>query len=253
MSMSQKGRLMGVAILAFVLVTLLSMGGPMARLASAGVVTPTVADTLPRTVTVTGIGTALGQPDMAEVRLGVDTVDTNAAEAVSANTEAMNAVLQALEAFDLQEQDVQTVNYVVWVEQERDEQGQLTGTTRYHVINEVLVTLRSVDQIGELLQEAVTAGANTVGGINFRVEDQTALEQEARDSALANAQSKAQQLAEGLDLTLGAVHQVTEDASGTPPGPLERADGIGGAGPVPISGGAFAVTVQLRVTYDFEP
>ncbi|MHB1295770.1 MAG: SIMPL domain-containing protein [Anaerolineae bacterium] len=254
MSMSRRGRLMSVAILVLILMTLLSMGGPTARYASAGVTTtPTPAaalDSLPRTVTVTGIGTALGAPDVAEVRIGVETIDTNAAEAVSANTATMTDVMSALEDFDLPARDVQTVNYSVWVEQERDPEGQLTGTTRYHVINEVLVTLRDVDQIGEMLQAAVTAGANTVGGINFRVEDPTALEQQARDDALAKAQAKAEQLAEGLDLNLGAVRQVVEVTAGTPSPLFGMAAGIGGAEAAPVSGGTFAVSVQLQVTYD---
>jgi uncharacterized protein YggE len=70
--------------------------------------------------------------------------------------------------------------------------------------------MRDLSKTGELLQEALEAGANNVGGISFSVADPKALQQKARDQAIADAQAKAEQLAAGLGAQLGPLRQVSE-------------------------------------------
>lgn len=205
-----------------------------------------------RTINVTGDGSASAPPDVAQIQLGVETINPDATQAIDENTTRMTAVMAVLRQMQIEDKDIQTTNYNMWLEQVLDKNGQPTGETRYHVVNQVQVSLRDLTKTGDLLQQALQAGANNAGGISFRVADQTGLEREARDRALADAQAKAEQLAAGLGAKLGPVRQVTESTGVIPPGPsplaAERA--IGGAGPVPVSGGEFSVTVQVQVAFD---
>jgi len=205
----------------------------------------------PRTISVNGIGTATAQPDLAEIQLGVEVVNADAGLAISENTERMTAVMDVLKEMGVEEKDIQTVKYSMWIEEMRDREGQPTGETRYHVVNQVRIRIRDLSKTGEVLQKALEAGANNVGGISFGVSDPAALQREARDQAIADARAKAEQLATGLDARLGPVRQVSEFGGVVTPklAPMaERAMAAGG--PVPVSGGEFSVTVQIQVVFD---
>lgn len=212
-------------------------------------------NTLAHTISVTGIGTATARPDVAYVTLGVEIIDKDVTEALSASTARMNAVREALEAFDIAPEDLQTVQYSVWIEQIYTDRGEPTGEYRYHVMNQLRVRLHDIAQVGPVLTAALDAGANSVGGISFEVKDTTELETQARELAIANAQAKAEQLAAGFGAEIAGLNQVAEVASG--PGPVVRVmpameAGIGGGGQVPVEAGEFSVTVQLSAVFDIE-
>ena len=200
-------------------------------------------------VTATGTGTASAPPDIADITLGVEIIDADASAAINENNDRMAAVRAALTDVGVAELDVQTVSFNMWVEQVFGPQGP-TGEVRYHVINQVRVRLRDLTQTGQLLEQALAAGANSVGGITFGVEDVAALQREARDLAVDDAQARAAQLASRLGVELGSVREVTEGA-GVVPLPGVQAERLlaGGSGP-PVSGGEFAVSVSVRVVFD---
>ncbi len=202
-------------------------------------------------ISVVGRGVVNARPDTALVDLGVEVVNTDANAAFTENTTRMTAVMDVLKETKVQEEDIQTINYNMWIEQVYDRNGQPTGENRYHVIHQVRVRVRDLDKTGELMQQALEAGANSVGGISFSVADSAALQSEARERALANAKDKAEQLASSLGVQLGAPRQVSELGGQSTPVPAAYAEGIGGGGgPVPVSGGEFSVTVDIQLVFD---
>ncbi len=206
---------------------------------------------MPRTISINGLGMASAPPDVALIQLGAETIHTDAAQAISDNTERMTAVMDVLKAMKVEDKDIQTVSYSMWIEQVYDREGQPTGETRYHVVNHVRIRLRDLSKTGELLQKAMEAGANNVGGISFSVSDPEALQQKARDLAIADAQAKAKQLAAGLGAQLGPLRQVSEYGGIIAPSvPVFAEGGRGGGGSVPVSGGEFSVTVEIQVAFD---
>ena len=209
-------------------------------------------EAMPRTITVSGIGKATARPDVAEIQLGVETVSEDPGLAISENTERMTAVMDVVKAMGVEDKDVQTVKFSMWVEEERDREGRLTGVRRYHVVNHIRVRLHDLDKTGEFLRKALEAGANNVGGITFRVSDPEALERQARDLAIANAKAKAEQLATGLGAKLGPLRQVSEFGGVVTPraAPMGAVEKAVAAAPVPVSGGEFSVTVQIQVVFD---
>ncbi len=208
-------------------------------------------EAMPRTISVNGIGKASAPPDVVEIQLGVETMKTDASLAISENTERMTAVMDVLKGMNVEDKDVQTVNYSMWVEEVYDKEGQPTGEMRYHVVNEVRIKLRDLTKTGELLQKALEAGANKVSGISFSVADPVALQREARDQAIVNARAKADQLAAGLGAHVGPLRQVSEYGGVVVPleAPMVMEKGVGG-GAVPVSGGEFSITVEIQVVFD---
>ena len=214
---------------------------------------PPATTTTPYVISVTGTGTAATSPDIADVILGVETVASDADVAIRDNTDQMNAVSAALRDSGVAGGDIQTLSFNMWVEQIYGPEGP-TGEVRYHVNNQVRARLREIDRAGEILQRALGAGANSVGGISFGVEDTAALERTARDQAVADARAKAEQLATALGVQLGAVRQVSEAVQPVLfkglVGVEAAAADLGGGAPVPVSGGEFAVSASLQVVFD---
>jgi hypothetical protein len=212
-------------------------------------------ETMPRTISVSGVGTASGRPDIAYVEFGVQAINPDADKAVTENSDRMTAVMGALQELKIEDKDIQTINYSMWLEEVRDKDGNLTGESRYHVVNQLRVKVRDLTKVGQVLQKALKAGANNVGSVSFSVADPSALQKQARDAAIGNVRAKAEQLAAGFGAKVGKVHQVSEYGGEPVPAPnlnvkAERLAAGYGGGEVPVSGGELSVNVQIQVTFD---
>lgn len=233
-------------------VGLATLTGCGAALPAAGTAATDAAST--HTIVVAGSGTAYGQPDIATIQIGVQTRNPNAGTSVSENTDKMNTITAALKAMGIADKDIQTTNFSVYGQQDYDPQtGQPTGTTTYFVDNTVSITVRDLTTLGAVLGQATDAGANSVYGISFGVSDPAALEAEARTKAMADAKTRAEQLASAAGVSLGEPMTISEYAysNPTPYVAVDRAasTGIGGGAPVPVSSGQLQVTLQVNVTY----
>ncbi|MBC7262345.1 MAG: SIMPL domain-containing protein, partial [Chloroflexi bacterium] len=179
-----------------------------------------------RSLSVTGTGTATAAPDIAYVQLGVDVKSASPAEASAENAQRMDAIMAAVKELGIAEKDVRTTTFSIFAEEQMDSEGKPTGQTLYHVVNKVQITVRELDKVGALLEKAIQAGANSIDGVSFGLADPEALQREARSKAMADAQKRAQQLAEGLGVKLGQPQQISE-WGGEIPAP-RAAYGIGG-------------------------
>lgn len=208
------------------------------------------ADTTPsqHAITVTGDGSVLASPDTAHVTLGVQIQNAELAAAQSQATTNMNAVIDSLKNNGISDKDIKTVTYSINVNQDPKGTGGVTG---YTVTNLVDVKISQIDSVGSIIDDAVTAGANNVGGVQFTIEDVDALIQQARERAMQDAHNKAEQLAKLGGVTLGMPISISEGTS-TPPQPyaVTARDSMA-AGAVPIQTGQNEINVTVTVSYGF--
>jgi uncharacterized protein len=210
-----------------------------------------------RTLSVTGSTKVVLSPDIAYIFVGVHSENEDATLAVSENSERTQEVIDALIAAGIAERDIQTTNFSVYPRQDFSPTGEPLDTITFVVENSVYVTLRDIEQIGELLNVAVSAGANSISGISFDVEDKSAVLSDARGQAIADARAQAEELAEAAGVTLGAIHSINTYSS-VPPQPF-YGYGLGGAAmeqavaaDVPISPGQMTITMEVNVVYEIE-
>ena len=208
------------------------------------------ADT-PHTISVTGSGTAYSVPDTASAQVGVQTRNDDPAAAVSANTEKMTAIIAALKGQGIEEKDIQTTNFSVTAQQEYDPQGQPTGKITFIVDNMVTITVRDISKVGAVLSAVVDAGANTIYGVSFSAADQTGLEAQARDKAMADARARADQLAKAAGVSIDTVLSISENINSGPVPYLyaARDSAVAAGAPVPVQGGQIQVGIQVQVIY----
>lgn len=238
-------KLASVGAVALMATTLFAASHP----ASAQDATP-AAGANPATVSVSGVGIVTTTPDTASVQLGVTVTQPTLADAQNQASTQMQAVIDALAAAGIEEKDIQTSTYYVSVVQNYDSNGNPSEVANFQVQNMVNVVVRDIDSVGPVLDGAVAAGANTVYGVSFYLEDSSVATSEARALAVQDAQKRAQELAEAADMTLGPVVSITEGYSS---GPIYGKGGgamaAESAAPAPIQVGTTTIEVDVTVVY----
>ncbi len=222
-----------------------------------GACSPTVmAEPAPpvRTLSVNGTGQAFLSPDIAYIYIGVHTEEATAADAVKANNDDTQQVIGALKDAGVDAKDIRTTNFSIWPNQQYGPDGQPTGT-RYVVDNSVFVTVRELDNLGDLLDAAVAAGANSINSIQFDVADKTEALKKAREEAVKNAKAQAQELADVAGMALGEIQTISYYDSAPSPYMDYGKGGGGGAAVesvVPIQPGQLALTATVSMTYEIK-
>lgn len=215
---------------------------------------PAASEPKMRTLSVSGSGEAFLAPDIAYIYVGVHTEQPTAAEAIAENNTQTEALIAALQDFGIEPQDIRTSNFSIWPMERYDPAtGAPTGEKTYAADNTVYVTVRELATVGDLLDAAVQAGANTVNSVAFDVEDRDEALQQARAEAVEDAEAQAQALAQAAGLSLGEVQSI----SFIDPQAFPIFDGRGGGGgaaaeaaTVPIQPGQLTFTVTVNVTYE---
>jgi uncharacterized protein YggE len=209
--------------------------------------TNTNADTPTRAITVDGQATVLAKPDIASAEIGVQVTASSVSQATQQANSKMASVIAKLKELGIADQDIQTSNYSIFPQQNPQSAG-AGETTAYQVVNSVRVTIHDLNKIGEILDQAVQAGANNISGITFSVADPEKLKEEALGQAIVNAQARADVLAEASNVRRGEVLTISAIPSPSPI-PFAEAAAQSTVPGVPLQTGEIEVQVQVQVTY----
>jgi uncharacterized protein len=222
-----------------------SSGGPVAGdlAALGGVTAPDAAAS--DGITVTGTGSAKAVPDVAEWSFGVRSEAAGANEALRANSEAMERVLEALRSAGIRGEDLRTEQVSVYPRTTPDGRS----VDGYTASNTVHAVVRELGAAGEVVDTAVGVGANEVYGPTLRLEDERAQYRTAIDSAYADALARAEAIAGEAGLELGGPLAIVEGAGGGPIPYDARAAAEDAALAVPVEPGVQEVTATLSVTF----
>lgn len=160
-------------------------------------------------LTVQGSAVVTLPADMARVSVGVETSALTVADAVASNAQTIARVQDALIAAGVAPQDLKTENYYVNVNYEYTSQGapELTG---YCVSNTLLVLVRSVDDLGTVIDQAAAAGANQIFGVSFLSSVEAAAYDQALTLAVQEGARKAALLAAAAGKELGRLEALEE-------------------------------------------
>ena len=207
------------------------------------------------TIVVTGEGSAEMAPDMALIDLGVVKDAKTAREALDANNKAMAEILSALKEAGIAARDLQTSGFMINPQYQYPQNS--TGEnpppvlTGFQVTNTVTLRVRDLSKLGEILDKAVTLGANQSGGIRFTNDKPDTAVSAARKKAVENAVTKARELTEAAGVGLGRVLEISETSYRAEPVPMMRAmaKDYAEGGAVPVATGESSYSVTVNVTF----
>ena len=206
-------------------------------------------EAMPPMITVTGTGTVEAVPDIATLSIGVTTQGETAAEALSANSAALDAVMARLTAAGIEARDMQTSNLSLNPNWTGYDSSSVSGPTiaGYVASNMLTIRVRALDGLGAVLDAAVADGANTLNGLTFGLADPEPVLNAARQEAVADARARAELLATAAGVKLGRVLSISEGSAPVDPVPMFRAEAS--AAPVPVAGGELGLSANVTIFY----
>lgn len=176
-------------------------------------------------ILVTGSATIQSSPDLATLRVGVQSFDKNVEKAVNDNNTKIESIILNLENKGLTEKDMETDQFNISPQREyRNNNPPIV--VGYNVSNILTVKIRNLESLGEIMQVAVGSGANTINGLSFSIEDPNPLRQKARGLAMEDALSRAEILADASGVEVGKPISIQELSYG---GPVVKSENLAGA------------------------
>jgi hypothetical protein len=160
------------------------------------------------TVTVTGNGETLVTADTAVVSLGVSVRDTDALKAQSGANAVIAKIREALAGAGFDAEDISTgyINlYAVY-----DYSREVETISAYNANSTLSIRVTDMGRVGEVIDLAFGAGANTLNGVSFSVADDSEARAEALKAAVADAKAKAAVLAEAAGFSELEIISVSE-------------------------------------------
>ncbi len=216
-------------------------------------------------VWVTGHGVVSAKPDLSVVSIGVYTLADTVNTAMSSAATAMDKVISSIKSNGIQEKDIATSYFSVqpiYGQATRPsdkypgyEQPVIVG---YSVNNTVSVKIRALDKVGEIIDEASSAGGNAtrINNISFQIENTDAALKQARDLAVKDAQARASQLVTGVGMKLGRAVYINESSynlpSPVPYAAMAGRDSMQAAPPTSISPGQQDVTATVQIVFEIQ-
>ncbi len=202
-------------------------------------------------ISVTGQATIKAAPDTAALSLGVQTQAATAGEAMDECSAAMTRVINAIVQAGVPRANIQTSNVSLYPQYDYSKEGSQGKIIGYQASNQVSVTWNQLGKVGDLIDAAVKAGANSVGGISFSVADTRSLYLEAISEAVRDAKAKADALAAAAGVKAGVVKNMSLNSYYS--GPIVTRDlAAGASASVPVEPGTVEMQVNVSVEYGIE-
>jgi uncharacterized protein YggE len=200
-------------------------------------------------ISVSGSGQVSVSPDVADVYVGVSVNKPTAKDARTAAAAQMAAVIAAIKKTGVADKDITTTG--VNLSPVYDYNGGTARLTGYQFSNTVKAIVRDTTRIADVVDDAVAAGATTIQGITFRLDNPKTVEAQARALAIADARAKADALAQAAGVSIKGVAMISETTSSSGPiyyaAPM-AADKAAGTS-TPIQTGSTDIQIQVSVSY----
>jgi uncharacterized protein YggE len=225
------------------------VGGPLLSVRPTLATDP--ATTPEHTISVSGTGSVVLSPDMADVRFGVTATARTVKVARSTAAAAMTAVIASLRANGIAAKDIQTTTLSLQPTYDYTSGTNPPQLTGYSLTNAVAVTVRDLGALGDAIDGALGAGATSLDGVTFRVADQASAETQARQAAMAEASAKAKTLADAAHVSIMGVASISETVAPIPY-PIQygaAASGVAKDVATPVMTGTNEVSVTVAVVY----
>ncbi|MCS7141901.1 MAG: SIMPL domain-containing protein [Candidatus Nitrosocaldus sp.] len=211
---------------------------------------------------VNGFGYISVMPDTLSINIGVDTIAETSRDAVARNSEIVSSVLDALKALGLEEKkEVRTSYFSIYPQYNYPEDG-TPVIVGYQASNTISILTKKVDRAAEIIDRAVSAGANRVDGpwYSTSLEAQKQYREQVIGMAMKDAEENAKAVVamqEGLSIK--GIKSITINFNGQPIAFMGkfREGALGSAGMValpsyypPVMPGEQQITATVTVVYE---
>ncbi|HEY7893577.1 MAG TPA: SIMPL domain-containing protein [Gemmatimonadaceae bacterium] len=204
------------------------------------------------TVAASGHGEARVTPDRATLSIGVETKGATAAQASAENARKQRGVVDAVKALGVADAQISTVDYSVYPEQSvpTDKSGSIPRIVGYTVTNTVRIDVQRLDQLGALIDAALSKGANAINSLSFFSSNEDDARRLALAAAVQRARGDAEAMAKGAGGNLGDLIEVTSQTGTGPVQPFAARMSLQ-ATTTPINLGTQTVSAEILARWLF--
>jgi uncharacterized protein YggE len=187
-----------------------------------------IAETTPfpsreKVISVVGIATTSVEPDLLVITFGVENQEKLARDALFANSESMTSIVDTIQSLGISKDEISTSRISIYpiYDNYRDPvtekyTQELIG---YRVTNTISVETSQLDKAADIIDGAVSSGANRVDNVSFTLSPQKQLDvkDDLLGKAVLNAKKKAENALTPLNHKIIGVKAVTLSEFGIPP------------------------------------
>lgn len=248
--MSRSIRILGAAAFGALMIAVVALAVRPATVVGAP---PTTADEPAlHTITVSGTGTITIVPDTGHVSVGVTVSKPSVKAAREAAAKAMTGIITAVKALGIDEKDIKTVGLSLYPQYNNNTPPKVVG---YQMSQQVQITVRDIDKVGDVADAAMTHGATDANGIWFDVADPAKAMNDARAAAVTAAKASAGAMAGAAGVPLGAVVSISEPTAVSYPFPYAAMGGARESAadaltPTPVNPGTQDVSATVTVVFE---
>jgi uncharacterized protein YggE len=196
-------------------------------------------------------------PDLAYVVVGVTTQSQSAIETASENARRIAAIISALRALGLTDQQVRTAGYSLsqLYEYPKNQEPRLKGFTARNTLR---AEVRRLDDVGKTIDAAISSGATDVSSIQFSASNTEEARRTALSDAVRQARNDAEAMARAAGGTLGRLISVASGGVAVPGNYAYQSVMLTAAmspapPPTPIVPGELSVIAQVSTRWEFLP
>ncbi len=205
-----------------------------------------------RSITVQGQGKVSAIPDIATLSIDVSHDGPDMDAVLTQVRQEMNRVMEAVKGQGVEDKDIRTDSFQVHPKYEQDRRGN-PRPIGYTVANRLSVKVRDLKKTGKILSATLRAGATSVNGPNFEIDNPQIVERLALAAATREAKAKAQAVAEAAGVQLGDILSINPQNVGWPgPRPMMmRAMAAPASAEMqePIAAGEQTLTGYVTITF----
>lgn len=165
------------------------------------------------TLSVAGFAEISVKPDVAQITLTVISENADLGVASNDNSEKINAVIGFLEESGIESKDIKTSLYNISPRYEYLNDYSKRVLVSYEIKQSLTVKIRDLESIGDIIAGATEKGANDISSLQFIIDDDEALKEQARAEAIDNAKKNAESLGKDLGVSLTEIVDFYENLS----------------------------------------
>ena len=162
-------------------------------------------------ITVSGSGNTLVPADTAIVSLGITARDKDVLKAQQKANEVIAAIRAVLTENGIAPEDINTGYLNIYAMYDYTEG--MEEISAYNANSTLAIRLTDMEIVGQVIDLAFGAGANTLNGIEFSASDTDEARAEALKKAVQDARAKAEILAEAAGLKITQIVEISEGAT----------------------------------------
>jgi uncharacterized protein len=193
-------------------------------------------------------------PDIASISSGVMTIAPTGKEAMTQNAVRMAAMMASLKTSGIADKDIQTSGITLQPQYfygSNNEPPKLTGYQAQNIIN---VTVRKLDNLGNVIDAMASKGATNLNGPNFTVDNTEPLLDQARERAVQKAIKRAELYARAASLRVKRIVSIQEGSGQQPQPIVQQTTAFAEAkiADTPIAIGRVELSVAVTMTFELE-